>query len=356
MDKNTVTISDLQTPALVVDLDIFKENIAAAEKLLHNTGKVLRPHVKTHRTPGLAVMQLGCCAKGITCATVGEAEAMVNEGIKDILLANEIVTLDKIRRFVKLASKAKITVAADSEEPIKKLSEEAVRQGAVVNVLIDIDAGLGRCGVRDVEDAITLAKAVDRLPGLRFAGIMGYEGRIRDTSETRSPKMNLVYDKLTEAKQRIEQEGLSVEVVSGGGTSTIFESIKSPVITEIQAGTYVFMEHDLDMLKLPFKLSAYITGTVISRFEGTVVVDVGRKSVGCDYGPPISMHEGIRTMAVNEEHTILACDGEMPALGEKLKLRPSQIRTTFNLHDTVWLAEGDTVIKSLPVAARGKSQ
>ncbi|MFI5041865.1 MAG: alanine racemase, partial [Acidimicrobiales bacterium] len=160
--------SAFSTPALVVDLDIFEANVAAMAELLRGSGKVLRPHVKTHRTPELARRQLGGAAIGVTCATVGEAEAMVAAGIDDVLVANEVVEPGKVQRLVALARRARIGVAVDDREPIAALSQAASRIGVTVDVLIDVDILLHRCGVASAGAAVKLAEAIDRAPGLRL--------------------------------------------------------------------------------------------------------------------------------------------------------------------------------------------
>ena len=169
----------LSTPALVVDLDVFEANVAAMAAMFAGTGKTLRPHVKTHRTPELARRQLGGPAVGITCATVGEAEAMVDAGIDDVLVANEVVDPRKIARLVALARRARMGVAVDDPEPVAALSREAVRAGVTIDVLIDVDILLHRCGVASAAEAVRLAEPIERAPGLRLRGIMGYEGRLR---------------------------------------------------------------------------------------------------------------------------------------------------------------------------------
>jgi D-serine deaminase-like pyridoxal phosphate-dependent protein len=330
------------TPALVVDLDVFEANVAAAEQMLPASGKMLRPHFKTHRTCALAMRQLGPRAPGFTCATVDEAEALVQAGAWDILLANEVVTASKIERLAVLAKHARVIVAVDDREPMLALAREARRQGTIAEVVIDIDIGLHRCGVRTLTAARDLAGAAAAEPGLRFAGIMGYEGRLRADVTDRAGRI---------AKAEIEQSGLKVEMVSAGGTSTLCEALQDPHITEIQAGTYALMEPDLDPLGLPFRGAVRVLGSVISRNGAQVVVDVGRRTVGCDSGLPIALVPGATTIRVNDEHTVLTWPGELPPLGTQVSLRPSQNRTTFNLHEVVWLARNGQVAESTPISA-----
>lgn len=345
------------TPALIVDASALEANQILAEKMFREAGKTLRPHIKTHRTPELAMRQLGPASTGVTCATVGEAEVMAASEVQDVLIANEIVSPGKIERVCALASSGvRVAVALDAIEPALALSSAAERAGATVNVLIDLDVGLGRCGVRDLVSARALASAVDGARNVRLMGIMGYEGRLRASTESRGEKSEHAQLTLAKAKGYLESAGFPVEVVSAGGTSTLRENLASPVVTEVQAGSYLFMEPDLEGLDLPFGYAAYVMATVISHSRDRVVVDAGRKTVGCDYGPPLCISEGGRTASVSEEHTVLMWEASLPRLGSQVCLRPTHIRTTFNLHDFVYLVRDGYVEERLSVAARGRSQ
>ena len=351
-------IKDLPSPALVVDLAAFDANVAIADQLLNGTSKRIRPHVKTHRTPALALRQLTTAAVGLTCATVGEAEAMVAAGARDVLIANEVVDHIKLQRIATLAQQAKVCVAVDAAQAVEALGAAARAAGSTITVLVDIDVGLGRCGVSAPAEAVALGAVVQRTPGLRLAGIMGYEGRRRSADETRRDVIRRAYTLLAEAAEAFERAGLPVETVSSAGTSTLREAIADPTITEIQAGTYALMEADLAGLDLPFRPAVTVVSTVISRNHERAVVDSGRKSIASDYGAPVPLVAGATVTGFNEEHTILRFGGPdamPPKLGERLSLRPGHVRLTFNLHDTVWLRNPDGSVEPVPVAARGCS-
>lgn len=345
----------LSTPGLIVDLDVFSANVAAMEAMFSGTGKTLRPHVKTHRTPELARRQLGGSSVGLTCATVGEAEAMVAAGMDDVLVANEVVDPRKIARLVALAGNARIGVVVDDPEPIAALSREAVRAGAIVDVLIDVDILLHRCGVASAPEAIRLADAVDRAPGLRLRGIMGYEGRIRRSDGDREGKIARAYATLAEVRAALVDAGFLVEVVSAAGTSTLAEAIADPVITEVQAGVYALMEPSRVEPALPFRCAVAVRGTVISRHPGRIVLDIGRRVVGMEYGPPVPIGFAATDLWISDEHATVEMDDPLPALGSELDFAPGQIRTTFNLHDHVWVSRGGRLVDRWPVA-RGSSQ
>jgi D-serine deaminase-like pyridoxal phosphate-dependent protein len=348
-------LEELPSPALIVDLDAFEANVAAAADIVRGSGTHLRPHVKTHRTPGLAIRQLGPHTRGVTCATVGEAEAMVKAGIDDIFLANEIVAPGKAERLATLARDARIALAVDSRPGVEVIAAAADRAGTVVGVLVDLDIGLARCGVQGPDQAVELGRHVADSPRLRLKGIMGYEGRLRADNPERGQRIDRATASLAAAAQAFASAGLPCEVVSSAGTSTLHQAVANPVVTEIQAGTYALMEADLHGLELPFVPALAVSATVISRSRGRVVLDAGRKSISCDYGPPAPLSGQATLTAINEEHSTLKWEGQPPDLGARIELRPHHVRLTFNLHDEVWLARGDKVIDRLAVAARGRS-
>lgn len=346
----------LSTPALVVDLDVFDANVDAMAQLLEGTGKTVRPHVKTHRTPELARRQLGGPAVGVTCATVGEAESMLAAGIDDLLIANEVVGDAKLARVAALARHAAVTVAIDAVGPAEDLSRSAVAAGATVGVLIDVDILLHRCGVGSVAEALTLAAAAERLPGIEMRGIMGYEGRVRLTERDRDAQLRSAYETLATTARALREAGFNVSTVSAAGTSTLREALADPLITEIQAGVYALMEPELLVMDLPFRCAASLRGTVISRHPGRIVLDTGRRVVGMEYGAPVPIGFTAHHIAMGDEHATITMDEPTPELGSQVALVPGQVRTTFNLHDHVWVTRGDEIVGCWPISARGSSQ
>ncbi|MGA8458184.1 MAG: alanine racemase, partial [Streptosporangiaceae bacterium] len=302
-------VEDLPSPALIVDLDAFERNVAAAADLVRGSGTNLRPHVKTHRTPGLAIRQLGPHAHGVTCATVGEAEAMVAAGIDDVFLANEIVSPGKADRLARLGRDAQVAVAVDSQYGVDVIAAAAARARVDVAVLVDVDVGLARCGVPGPDEAVALGRVVAGRPRLRLRGIMGYEGRLRAANAERDQRINQAEVGLAAVHQAFAAAGLPCEVVSSAGTSTFVQAVADPDITEIQAGTYALMETDLAGLGLPFVPALTVSAMVISRTGNRVVLDAGRKSISCDYGPPTPLPPEAILTAINEEHTTLRWDG-----------------------------------------------
>jgi D-serine deaminase-like pyridoxal phosphate-dependent protein len=349
-------IPPLSTPALVVDLDVFDANVSAMAALMRGTGKTIRPHVKAHRTPELAKRQLGGPATGVTCATVGEAEVMVAAGIGDALIANEVVDAAKLERIVELARHATVAIAADDPAPVEALSRMAARAGVTVGVLIDVDILLHRCGVASIPEAVALARTIVSAPGLRLVGIMGYEGRVRLSIEKRDERIAGAYGVLKATRDALTEAGYRVDVVSAAGTSTLREAIADPAITEIQAGVYALMEPEMLGMDLPFRCAATVRGTVISRHSDRFVADVGRRVVGVEYGPPVLVGLKSTHIALSDEHATVTVPGATPPLGSTVDFIPGQIRTTFNLHDRVWVSRGDMIVDCWPVSARGGSQ
>jgi D-serine deaminase-like pyridoxal phosphate-dependent protein len=350
-------LTTLPSPALIVDMSIFDFNVASADALCATKGKKLRPHVKTHRTPALALRQLTPMTTGLTCATVGEAEVMAAASARDVLIANEVADRTKIERIAALARQTTVTVAVDAPEPTRALGAAAVAAGSTVGVLVDIDVGLSRCGVASTEAAVRLGHVVTRTPGLRLAGLMGYEGRRRASDAHRSALIARAYGRLAEAKDAFDRVGLAAQIISSAGTSTLHEALADPVITEIQAGTYALMEANLQGLELPFEPATLVAATVISRSGRRVVLDVGRKSIAGDYGPPEPLLQGATVTGFHEEHTTLRFDegATMPELGDRVLLRPEHVRLTFNLNDVAWLSHPVGGMEEVQVAARGRS-
>jgi D-threonine aldolase len=334
------------TPALLVNLDVLDANIAAAARLFGGTDIRLRPHVKTHRCPELARLQLTAVTNGVACATVAEAALMISAGIRDVLIANEIVAPSQLVRVAQLARIARLAVVVDSPGPIHELSRRCVEHGAEVDVLVDVDVGLRRCGVRDPQEALALARDVVASPGVHLRGLMGYEGRLRSADPQRAARLQRALARLSETKACFEAAGLAVPVVSGGGTSTMREALSGGMLTEVQAGTYAFMEGDLDGLGLPFSPAVSVLTTTISRGSDRFVLDAGWKALGCEYGNPEAIGIRARVERLGEEHVVLRLNdpqSAIPAVGDRLLLRASHVGMTFALHQRAWLIRAGRV-------------
>jgi D-serine deaminase-like pyridoxal phosphate-dependent protein len=259
---------DLDTPTLLLDLDVLENNIAKMAEFFKSAPSALRPHSKTHKCPAIAQKQLAAGAIGICCQKLGEAEIMAEHGITDILITNQIVGNQKISRLIQLLDiTPDVKVAVDNRENAEELAEAAESSGKNLKVLVEIEVGMGRCGVMPGEAALKLAKVIDRTPHLELAGLMGYEGHcvnIVDFDERRSQTYNAIA-KLLQVKDDIENAGIEIDIVSAGGTGTYNISGPIPGITEIEAGSYVFMDTTYRQVLDDFDQSLSVLATVTSK-------------------------------------------------------------------------------------------
>jgi len=351
---------ELDTPALLIDLDVMERNIETASRFFQGVGADLRPHTKTHKTPILSHRQMAAGAIGICCAKVGEAEAMVAGGVQDILIANQVVGPAKIARLMSLAKRAKMKVAVDDPQNVRDLAEAAQAFGAELGVLVEVNVGMDRCGVEPGEPAVELAQVVARHKGLRFMGLMGYEGHMVNTTpyEKRAQGTHEAMARLLETKEMVEHAGLSVEVVSAGGTGTYNISGAIPGITEIEAGSYIFMDATYRKVLTDFDCALTVLTTVISRpTPDRAVVDIGRKSMSNDMGLPVVFDlEGATLVSLSEEHGKLEVEGEARKLkiGDKLEILPSHGDTTINLHTHYFALRKGCLEAVWEIAGRGR--
>jgi D-serine deaminase-like pyridoxal phosphate-dependent protein len=316
----------------------------------------LRPHVKSHKSAEIARLQIEAGAIGLTAATVWEAAAMAAAGMDDLLIANEVVGEEKIRCLAAIARNARVTVAVDHVRNAEALSAAASTVGAKIGVLIDVDVGLGRCGVRTEQEARTLAEGVRPLPGLDLRGVMGYEGHCALESDrgTRAANVRIAMERLLAVVDALRSAGFPMEIVSAGGTGTFDLTGRHPGVTELQAGSYVFMDSSRTDLVLDFETGLTVLATVASRHRTTVVLDCGKKTVGVDFKPPRIVGEAVRVRYVSEEHTVFDVDPDCGLeLGQRVELLPSYCPTTINLHDVYYVVQDGVVIDIWPVLARG---
>lgn len=353
-------VSEIATPALIVDLPAMQRNIDRMAAYYAGRACKLRPHFKAHKTPAIARRQLagGQCT-GITCATVGEAEVVVADGIDaEILIANEVVGPGKAARVAALAKRVPLIVAVDSEFGLRDLSAAAQAAGVEIGALVDINVGLPRCGVAPGEPAVALAKAIDAAPGVVLRGAMGYEGHVMGFADRaeREEKTHKSMDRLLRSVQAIREAGLRCEIVSGGGTCTFDITGAIEGITEVQAGTYVLMDSSYMYPDLPFELAISVIGTVLSRPRPEMLVaDCGHKSATMDHGnPPVKGIEGASVLFLSDEHATIAVPPECTlGPGDHIEMYGSHIDPTINLHDAIYAVDGDEVVEVWPIAARG---
>ncbi len=348
-------LTSLDTPVATVDLDAVERNIARMQGYCDEHGLAFRPHIKTHKLPAIAHMQVRAGAVGITCQKLGEAEVMEAAGLDDILLTFPLVGAAKAERLAALAGEARVAVVGDSAEVARGLSPALVRTRAEVGFLVEVDTGFARTGVQTPEDAADLAALADSLPGLRFDGLMTYP-----TLPGTGAKLRATIDAIT-------ARGLEVRTVSAGGTPTFFSNHDVPEVTEVRAGTYVYGDRScIANGSVPLEDCALrIRATVVSRpTDERAILDAGSKTLtndpaeeasGGGHGLIVEYPEA-RVYALSEEHghvDLSACT-ERPGVGEVVTVIPNHACGCTNLHDEVAVHRGGRVVGLWPVAARGK--
>lgn len=346
----------LETPALIVDLDALEHNIEVSNRMLEGSRMKMRPHYKSHKCPAIAHMQIDAGAKGITCSKISESEDLIASGIEDVLIANQIVHPAKIARLAYLAKCCHLTVCVDHGDNILDLQKAANAQGSTIHCLIEYEIGMKRCGVDTPEAFYELVKIIEGCPNLTFDGIQAYAGNLshEENYEARALESLKVEERLSALKRYVEEQGSVVKEVSGASTGTIQFRKADSVYTEVQAGSYIFMDMAYGALDLEFKNSLFVLTSVLVKREDVVITDAGRKSVSVDQKMPVFKEYPQYPVKVSEEHS--AVYENLPLkVGDKLKLVPGHCCTTMNLHDYAYLVRQDMVVDRIPVVSRGRS-
>ena len=355
----------LDTPVLLIDLDILDDNIQNMADYFSGISTDLRPHLKTHKNPIIAQKQIDAGAIGITCAKLGEAETVVDVGIHDVLIANQIVGPQKIERLTNLAARSRIMVAVDCSDNVQDISDAAKSKGVTVRILIEVNIGMNRCGVEPGNGVLELAQQICGSPNLEFEGLMGYEGHIvaKTCRVDREIAVKNDMQHLVDSKKLLTDNGISVNIMSGGGTGTYDITSRIPEMTEIQAGSYVFMDstyNRVEGLDKKFENSLSLLTTVVSRPQpDRIIVDAGMKVLTTEFGNPQPIgFPNLELVGLSEEHgKIEVSDGEINLkTGEKLKILPTHCCTTVNLHDRTYGIRDDIVECCWDITARGKAQ
>lgn len=356
-------ISELITPAPLVDLDRLEANIARMANFFADKPAQLRPHAKTHRAPAIARMQIAAGAHGITCAKVSMAEAMADGGIADLFIANQVVSPPAIRRLAQLATRARVAVAADDAANVADLSAAALAYGSTLDVLVEVDAGMGRCGTQPGEPTLALAREILRLPGLRLKGLHAYEGHVvqNESRAVRQSETERMLERTIETRDLLRRNGLEVEVITCGGTGTYDISGVYPGVTEHQSGSYVYMDPGY-VQKVPgFELAFSLLCTVLSRPAAhKVVTDGGLQVLARDSGTPLVKGRAeLALRSFSEEHgNFLVQEGAVTDLrvGDQVEVHPGHCCACANLHDQVYAVRRGKVEAIFVATARGKSQ
>ena len=355
-------IFDLPTPALIADADAIAENMRQMNAILEGKSVRLRPHYKSHKCSALAHRQIAAGAIGMTCAKLSEAEDLIMSGINDVLIANQVVDPARIYRLALLAGMCRLTVCVDDAENAEALSRAAVHVGTTIHCLAEYDIGMNRCGARTKEAYLALAKTIAGLRNLRYDGIQAYAGHASHmvSARERLETAGACIRKVAELKDFLHRNGIEVTSVSGGSTGTAAFKAEDTVYTELQAGSYLFMDSTYSRLGLPFRNSLFVLAGVVSKSDGAVILDAGVKGIGADQDDPVLLDRSGRQIrgrcVLNEEHLKLYESGWQPAIGEKVFVMPGHCCSTVNLYDNLYLYSADAVTDRIPVTARGKSQ
>jgi D-serine deaminase-like pyridoxal phosphate-dependent protein len=362
-------VNEIETPAIVVDLDVLERNLDRVARYAAEHGLRLRPHTKTHKSSWLGALQLERGAVGLTAAKVGEAEVMLRAHPRDLLVAYPVLGETKLQRLMEVARQTSLTVALDSAEVAEGLSAAAVRAGVDVGVLAEEDVGLGRVGIAGADRLVALAKHVAGLPGLRVKGFNFYPGHVKALDEEGLAKFRALNEVLAETIQIWKQAGLPLEIVSGGSTPTLFHSHELEGLNEIRPGTYVFNDRNtVECGAVGLEdCAAHIHVTVVStnRAEG-LIVDGGSKTFSSDrlvtggevtFGLVREAPEA-RFTKMNEEHGYIDLEAahERFRVGDRLRILPNHICVAVNLHERVYGVRGEQVERVWEVEARGKLQ
>ena len=355
-------VEELDTPAMVVDLALLEQNIQTVHSFFIERDAKVRPHVEAHRCPAIAHKQMaaGGTAGGISVTTVGEAEVFAQSGFEDIFIASEVVTSQKINRLCLLAQQARVTVAVDNSKNVAHLSEAAGESDVVLNLAVDINSRLGRCGVEPGRSALDLARAAVQAPNVHFAGLMSYEGTIltEDREELEAESRRAIQQVL-DTRELIEKNGIPVRMVSAGATHNYDIAGSMSGVTEVPAGSYALMDARYRPQRSELRCAARVLGTVVSVPEpGTAILDLGQKSIGVDLElPVIDDVPGVTVASLSAEHGRLdlseAQDGQVD-LGDKVWLTPWETGTCANLYDQIHVARQGKLVAVWDVAARGQ--
>ena len=347
--------TELVTPALVLDLPAAKRNITKMGDRIRDLPAEIRPHIKVHKSPELARLQVEAGAIGLSTATVWEAIVLVRSGLDHILVVNEVAGPAKLQALAELARDADVMVAVDDPANIDAVSAAAQAAGSELGVLVEIDTGMDRCGADTPDEALALARRVADAPALRLLGVTGYEGHCSLTPDhdERLAKERTAMGFFTEVADLLEHEGLPCPIRSAGGTATWDWTAAYPGITEIQAGTYVVMDNFHGRMVGGFEHALTVQATVISRRPDRVIVDAGGKSMGAGDFASIVGHP-LPSFRFDEEHGVFdARGGTTLVVGDVVQLVPGYSPSTVNWYDAYHVVEDDVVVDIWPVIPRG---
>ena len=326
-------------------------------EMLEDTKIALRPHYKTHKSTDIAWLQIENGAKGITCAKLSEAEDLVQAGVYDILIANQVVQKSKISRLASLAGMCHMTVCVDSAENIRDLSAAAQAAGTTIHCYVELEVGMKRCGVSDFEEFYQLAALLEELPGVTYDGVQAYAGHLSHEYDVEKREAALAANemRLKHLLEYLEAREIKTREVSGCSTGSFYMKKHSSVYTEVQPGSYIFLDMAYQGMHTGFKNALFVLATVVSAGPEHFVVDAGIKSICPDQGYPGLVGMEYESISLSEEHTAFYGPHELK-VGDQVRIIPGHCCSTVNLYDEMYLVDEDTVIDRIQVVSRGKSR
>ena len=346
---------EVVTPALILDLPAARRNIQKMAGWLEDKPAKIRPHIKVHKSPELARMQVEAGAIGLSTATVWEAVVLVRSGLDSIFIVNTVAGPERLAAIAALARDAEVMVAVDEADNAAAIAKAARAAGSTVGVLIEVDTGMDRAGVDTTEQAVELGRKLMELKGIRMLGVTGYEGHCSLTPEAglRAQKQQKAMSFLTATAHALEAQGVPCPIVSAGGTATWSLTASDPHVTEIQAGSYAVMDNFHGAMVGDFEKALTVATTVISRPNDRVIVDAGNKSLGAPSLSTIAGHENAGFRFDEEHGVFVTMPDEKLRVGDVVELIPGYAPGTVNWYDAFHVVEGDWVVDIWAIIPRG---
>ena len=352
--------AEISTPALILNYDVMIKNIKKMAKFVKGTKVKLRPHLKTAKMPIVAhlILKEGG-ANGIAVAKIGEAEIFAQSGIDDILIANQVIDPEHIKRLIMLNKYILVRCAVDSKKNILDLSKQAVQANMELEVLLEINLGLGRAGVDPGQPALEIADFIKNTPGVKLVGLQGYEGHLTPipNAEQRELMTNECLKSLIDTKNLLTNEGHDIKIVSTSGSATYMYAAKYPGITEIQPGTYYFSDEHLHRVNPIFDIAVTVLTTIQNQTgKKEFTADAGTKAIATGDGKPeVKNFPKIKFRVINEEHSQMKSIGADLEIGQKIDFIPAHVCTTINLYDQIHVIKNNEYIGKWQILARGKN-
>ncbi len=351
------SLDELDSPQLLLDLDQVDANLARLQAACRERQVDLRVHFKSLKCGSLASYLSQRGVARFLCAKLNEAEVLVDAGIRDVFVANQVVGERKASRLAALAQRARLSVCVDDADNVAALARAARSANVILDVLVEVDIGMSRCGVESGAATLQLARQVAAQPGLRFVGLQGYDGHLQllaDRAE-KEAKCRAGIEQLAATRHLLEEAGLPVAVVTGAGTGT-WEIVSTyPEVTEIQPGSFLLMDNAYHTVQPQFGVALTVLATVVSRRPGWYVLDAGSKAVSRDFGTPVIKGRLDETVTrLSEEHTRVDCGPDGPGVGERREIVPTHCCATMNLHRQVVAVRGGRVESVWPIEASGR--